>query len=197
MTGYITFMARASVREQLLDSAVGTFRRRGVQGASVSELAADAGVPKGSVYNHFEDKEALACEVLQRYVAGQGRSALRGAGSAVERLRAHVAHQIARTEASGVTSGCLLGNFASELSGDAYPRLREEVSGAFGEWTDAIADAIAEGQASGEIRSARTPHDLAAWLIASLEGATAYAKATNDLSALNTFVSVAFDTVIA
>ena len=190
-------MARASVREQLLESAVGTFRRRGVQGASVSELAADAGVPKGSVYNHFEDKEHLACEVLGRYVAGQGRSALGGSGSAVERLRAHVLHQIARTEASGVASGCLLGNFAGELSDDAYPRLREEVRTAFAEWTDAIAAAIAEGQASGEIRSTRPPHDLAAWLIASLEGASAYAKVTNDFSALETFVSVAFDTVIA
>lgn len=197
MTGYINSVARASVREQLLESAVGTFRRRGVLGASVSELAADAGVPKGSVYNHFEDKEALACEVLRRYVAGQGRSALYGSGSAVERLRAHLAHQIALTQASGVAYGCLLGNFAGELSGDAYPRLREEVGTAFGEWTAAIAGVIAEGQSSGQIHNPRSAHDLAAWLIASLEGATAYAKVTNDFSALETFLSVAFDTVIA
>src|SRR5215813_5667914 len=60
-------MARANVRERLLDAGVEIFHRRGFNGCGVQEITEAAGVPKGSFYNHFESKEALGAAVLDRY----------------------------------------------------------------------------------------------------------------------------------
>jgi TetR/AcrR family transcriptional regulator, transcriptional repressor for nem operon len=190
-------MARASVKEHLLNSAVDTFRRRGVRGASVSELASDASVPVGSVYNHFDGKEDLAIEVLRRYANETDMAMFAEAGSAVARLREHVDRQISRTRRSGVAYGCVLANFAGELSDDSFPRLREEVRTVLDGWATAIAEIVRQGQADDEISSRRDPKELATWLVTSLQGATTQAKALQDDTPLTTFVSIAFDVVLA
>ena len=57
-------MAKANVRERLLDAGLETLHRCGFNGCGVQEIAETAGVPKGSFYNHFESKEALGAAVL-------------------------------------------------------------------------------------------------------------------------------------
>lgn len=46
-------------REALLDAAEVVFLRRGVAGASLDEVAKEAGVTRGAVYHHFENKTAI------------------------------------------------------------------------------------------------------------------------------------------
>lgn len=197
MKGHIRYMARASVKEHLLESAVATFRRRGVRGSSVSELATDASVPVGSVYNHFSGKEGLAIEVLRRYAAETDTSMFSADGPAIERLREHIERQIARTRGTGLAYGCVLANFAGELSDDTFPRLREEVQGVLNGWITAVSEVIREAQESSEIQSRREPIELATWLVTSLQGATTQAKALRDDVPLAVFVSIAFDVVLA
>ena len=62
-------MARPSVRGKLVEAALETFQQRGFNGSSVQDIVDEAGVPKGSFYNHFKTKESLALEVLGRYRA--------------------------------------------------------------------------------------------------------------------------------
>ena len=61
-------MGRPSVKEQLVDRTLGVWIERGFEGASVNDLVAAAGVPKGSFYNHFSSKEQFAVEHVNRYV---------------------------------------------------------------------------------------------------------------------------------
>ncbi|MGH8859762.1 MAG: TetR/AcrR family transcriptional regulator, partial [Jatrophihabitantaceae bacterium] len=60
-------MARPSVRPQLLDAALEQFHVRGFHNCSVDDITKAAGVPKGSFYNHFASKDALAVEALRQY----------------------------------------------------------------------------------------------------------------------------------
>jgi TetR/AcrR family transcriptional repressor of mexJK operon len=46
-------------RAAILDAAVRMFTRLGFEGASMDQIAAEAGVSKLTVYSHFGDKEAL------------------------------------------------------------------------------------------------------------------------------------------
>ena len=51
-----------STRDRLIQTATRLFRQRGYEGAGLSEILAEAGVPKGSLYHHFPDGKAdLAC----------------------------------------------------------------------------------------------------------------------------------------
>ncbi|MFI9553013.1 TetR/AcrR family transcriptional regulator [Nonomuraea endophytica] len=52
-------------REQLLDAALRVFAAKGVDGASVKDLADAAGVTPGLLYRYFDSKEALVETVLK------------------------------------------------------------------------------------------------------------------------------------
>lgn len=51
-----------STRDRLIQTATRLFRQRGYDGTGLTEILAQAGVPKGSLYHHFpEGKADLAC----------------------------------------------------------------------------------------------------------------------------------------
>ena len=55
-------------REQLLDIGRRLFAERGLEGTSIEEIAAQAGVSKPVVYEHFGGKEGLYAVVVDREV---------------------------------------------------------------------------------------------------------------------------------
>jgi AcrR family transcriptional regulator len=54
---------RARTRAALLQAGQTLFAARPVEAVSIDDIVAEAGVAKGSFYNHFADREALAHEV--------------------------------------------------------------------------------------------------------------------------------------
>ena len=51
---------RVRTRGALIDSAIDVFSEKGFEEASISEIAAVAGLANGTFYNHFKDKDELA-----------------------------------------------------------------------------------------------------------------------------------------
>src|SRR3954471_24870815 len=64
---------KAMTRELLLDAAATVFGRRGVHGASVEEIAAEAGFTTGAVYSNFSGKEDLFLALFERHTAEEVR----------------------------------------------------------------------------------------------------------------------------
>ncbi|MGO8684770.1 MAG: TetR/AcrR family transcriptional regulator [Thermoleophilia bacterium] len=56
--------AKAKTREQLLAAAERVFAQKGLAGASVEEIAEDAGYSTGALYSNFESKEQLFLELM-------------------------------------------------------------------------------------------------------------------------------------
>jgi len=54
-------------RDELLDAAQRLFTRNGLAQTSVADIAAEAGVAKGSVYRYFDSKEALLSALKDRF----------------------------------------------------------------------------------------------------------------------------------
>lgn len=54
--------------QELLDAAIGVFAEKGYHGAKMEEIAAAAGVGKGTVYHYFPNKEALLGALVDRAV---------------------------------------------------------------------------------------------------------------------------------
>jgi TetR/AcrR family transcriptional repressor of mexJK operon len=73
---------RIDKRQAILDAAFAVFAREGYAQAGVDTIAAEAGVAKATVYNHFGDKETL----LRQAVAGYADQALTANLAAVERI---------------------------------------------------------------------------------------------------------------
>src|SRR5712671_204320 len=114
------------VRERLLEAGVATFHQRGFNGCSVQDITEAAGVPKGSFYNHFESKEALGIEALERYWQGASNSlkALENKEVApVLRLKAYFHKLNVMARKFEYRPGCFIGNLGAEMS-DQSPAFR-------------------------------------------------------------------------
>src|ERR1700730_11116871 len=124
-------MARPSLREKLASSAVETLHAKGFHGCSIQDITDAAGGPKGSFFNHFESKEALAIDALGRYLQSCRPDALLDqTPPPLERLKNHFNSLTDRIEASNFERGCMLGNLAIETA-DAHPQMREKLRIAF------------------------------------------------------------------
>ncbi|MER7008686.1 TetR/AcrR family transcriptional regulator [Dactylosporangium sp. NPDC000555] len=63
-------MARESGdrRERILASAAALFANKGVAATTVREIADEVGILSGSLYHHFESKEAMVDEIVTSYL---------------------------------------------------------------------------------------------------------------------------------
>ena len=192
-------MPRPSMRDHLITSALQTLHRQGFNGTAVQDITDAAGLPKGSFYNYFESKEALALEVIDRF--GTGRTALAGvlsdeSISPVERLRRYFASVVTGYAAHNYERGCLLGNFSTELA-DQSRVIRDRLSSNFAAWSRPIETCIRDGQKAGEISRDMDARVLADFLLNSLEGAMLRTKVEKDSSPLDHFMALAFSRVLA
>ncbi|HLM87167.1 MAG TPA: helix-turn-helix domain-containing protein [Solirubrobacteraceae bacterium] len=62
---------KAHTRAQLLAAAAHVYARRGFGGATLDEVAAEAGFTKGAVYGHFGSKENLLLALMEEHLAQQ------------------------------------------------------------------------------------------------------------------------------
>lgn len=191
-------MAKASLRNRILDAGLKVMLRKGYIGSGVRDIVTEACAPQGSFTNHFRSKEVFAREVLDRYfdhVKGLVAQALGDDSlSPRQRLRRYLDIITERLEADGFARGCLIGDFGLEAAPQS-DMLRERLVVIFAEWRAPFAACIAEAQATGDIAATFAPDDLAEFLLASWEGAILRMKVERGPEPLERFKRIAFATV--
>jgi TetR/AcrR family transcriptional repressor of nem operon len=190
-------MARASLRDSILEAGLKVMVRKGYVGAGVRDIVAEAPAPQGSFTNHFRSKEEFAREVLDLYFARLKRlvaEALDDGGlSPRERLRRYLDIITRRLAGDEFSRGCLIGDFSLEAAAQSET-LRARLGEIFAEWRSPFAACIAEGQAIGEIDGAFAPAELAEFLLSSWEGAILRMKVERNGEPLERFKRIAFAT---
>ena len=66
----VSRLPRARRIEEIEAAARAVFSRRGYDGASMTEIAANAGVVEGTIYKYFENKRDLLLKVIERWYLG-------------------------------------------------------------------------------------------------------------------------------
>ena len=190
-------MARASLRDSILEAGLKVMVRKGYVGAGVRDIVAEAPAPQGSFTNHFRSKEEFAREVLDLYFTRLKRlvaEALDDSGlSPRERLRRYLDIITRRLAGDEFSRGCLIGDFSLEAVAESET-LRARLAEIFAEWRAPFAACIAEGQAMGEIDGAFAPEELAEFLLSSWEGAILRMKVERNAEPLERFKRIAFAT---
>ena len=186
-------MPKPNVREQLLEAGLRTLHTQGFNGCAVQDITQAAGVPKGSFYNHFESKEALAMAALEMFwVHGTARRALLADDSIdpVERLRQHFQKLSKALAKIKYERGCMIGNFSSEMSGN--PEFRERLAKIYADWSLALERCIEDAKSAGKLKAQIPPKALAAFLVNAWEGAVLRSKVELNGSAMEDFEQVVF-----
>jgi TetR/AcrR family transcriptional repressor of nem operon len=160
-----------NVRDKLLGSAAALFERFGYAHVSVRDITSSIDIPKGTFYNYFRSKEALASAILSQHfdalmeALGQRRSETTGA-----HLRRHFESIAPSTREPGVSPLQLISTFSAECP--ALPSaLVSQIAEGVRLWNTMVAALISRAQADGEINADEDPNLLAALYINCWQGA--------------------------
>ncbi|MEW6454464.1 MAG: TetR family transcriptional regulator C-terminal domain-containing protein [Pseudomonadota bacterium] len=190
-------MARPSVKEQIVQAGLKVLLDKGFNGVGVQEITESAGVPKGSFYNHFESKEALGAEIVERYGMDNSRRQvlLDRSLPGLKRLRGHFEGLNELFAKSKFERGCLLGNFSAELSNQSAI-IREKLAELYGRWSKEIELAIEDGQKDGSIPRGKNAKQIAAFLLDAYEGALLRARVERSREPFDRFMAFAFEKIL-
>lgn len=146
--------------DDVLRVAFDQFWRKGMRGTSLSDVARDAGVQRGSLYNAFGSKEALILRAYQRYAdeyLGAVAKAL-GSGTLRERLAAFFDLTIKNFRSGSPPRGCPTTRGLMELAAFENEGLAEDARQAFADLvariTGLIEDALSRAVERGEFNGA-------------------------------------------
>ena len=169
-----------ATRSKLLERAFEEIHRNGFRAASLDSILADAGVSKGALYHHFENKAELGYavveEVVRPWMEQMWRPALESDNpidAAIHTIRERLK---ARSDLA-LTLGCPFNNLTQEMS-SIDEGFRERLSAILHEWRDATAEALRRGQQAGNVCKDVDPRAAAAFIVSSVEGCVGMAKAS-------------------
>jgi AcrR family transcriptional regulator len=164
-----------------LQAAFQEIYRAGFRSADLDAILAAAGVTKGALYHHFENKEALGYAVVDEIIASNLHQKwvqpLRNAENPIDVLVRIIQSESVRRE--DVERGCPLLNLSQEMSG-LDEGFRRRTAKVYKEWHDAMAEALREGQKLKIVRRDIDANETATFLIAAWEGYVVLGKNSQD-----------------
>jgi len=149
-------------REEVLARAMELFWQYGYEGASLPDLIATMGISRQSLYDTFESKRGLYIHAIEHYRASQLSQALallEGEGSPLAKVR-QVLGFFEALAADTRCRGCFVANALVEM-GPHDPEISELLHDTLELLREAIAAALRESQALGELPAAKSPNALA------------------------------------
>jgi TetR/AcrR family transcriptional regulator, transcriptional repressor for nem operon len=173
--------ATADTSQRILEIAERLLQTRGYNAFSYADVAAALHITKASLHYHFPSKAELGCRLIERYeqLFLQALAAIdQGGADAAEKLR-----QYAGLYGKVLRNGrmCLCGMLAAEFATLPKP-MKSELKRFFDENERWLAGALAQGQATGKLRFIGPAHDVARYLVGSLEGAMMLARSYDDVT---------------
>lgn len=155
---------QARTRAELLATAAGVFARRGYDGASVEEIAAEAGYSHGAVYSNFAGKADLFLAVFEDYMAERARELAAtqvdlGEEAALEARARALADQWMERFAEDPESFLLHMEFIAHAGRE--PELAERFGTRSAALREAISQYIAHYQREAGVELPLSPDDLA------------------------------------
>lgn len=192
-------MAGPRLREQILVAGVRVLHEGGYHATGVQQIVDAARVPKGSFYNHFPSKEALAAAALDRYFEDH-RRLLKGilvddGHSPLERLQDYFKRVERLFKVDEFRRGCMIGNFGLEVA-DHSALLRSRTTALLAELTGTVESGLRQARHSGEINKDADLHALAEFVVNSWEGAILRMKVDKSVRPLRIFRQHLFGTLL-
>lgn len=190
---------KPSNRDKLLAQGMRVVHELGYSGASVRDIARAADVPLSSFTSHFASKEAYCLEILELYYLGTAalieRTLRNDALAPLQRLRDYFDRHENVIEANGVEHGCLMGNFSVESAAHSET-IRLRLTAMFADIEGAIAYALDAAVAVGELAPIADSAGLAAYLVASFQGAILRAKVEHNPIHLQRYKELLFSRIL-
>lgn len=140
-------------QQRILKAAEARFARLGYDGTSVTAICQAAGVSKGAFYHHFESKQGVFLQLLNRWLAGMDSAMSVMGESSVDVPEKIVAMSGILSQILQVADRELLLYLEFLNKAVRDPEVWRAVIEPYHHYRAAFADLIAEGQAQGSLRA--------------------------------------------
>ena len=169
---------REQRRAQVLAAALGCFAEKGFHAATMDDLVRASGLSKGSLYWHFESKEAVFLALLDEFAAEffADWDALEAGDTPTLEVLQTVGERAVEQLGSQAPLLCAWIEFFS------HPLARERVASSYERSRDKITAALRRDVASGAVRDV-CPEGMAVAFIAGIEGLFLQAMVDADFDA--------------
>jgi len=175
--------AEPTTKDKLLEAAKRLMLQKGCPATTIDEICQAAGFTKGGFFHHFESKEQLAEEVLDRFFLQQQETIAKGGyrkhKDPLQRVYGYVNRLVASLNAPDTLKGCLLGSFTHELAA-TNPAMRKLCAQRFSDWAESFKRDLDEAKAMHAPHAGFDTASLSDYLIAILQGSMILAKARQD-----------------
>jgi TetR/AcrR family transcriptional regulator, transcriptional repressor for nem operon len=186
--------------DEVLRIAFDQFWRKGVRGTSLSDIARDAGVQRGSLYNAFGSKESLFLCAYERY-SGEYLSTVQkalAAGTLRQRLTAFFDLTIKNFRSGSPPRGCPttrgLMEVASVEGEGLDEKARQAFAGLLARITGLVQEALSKGAERGEFNG--VPEIAALHIVTVTRGLAVLERAFDDEAQLRKIAAHAVDLVL-
>lgn len=174
-----------STPERLIEATRELLWERGYVGTSPKAIQQQAGAGQGSMYHHFTGKPDLALAAILRTaeeMRGTAGRLLDGPGSARERISAYLLRE------RDALRGCPVGRLTMDPEVVANDELRAPVDETIGWLRGRLAELVQEGLDEGEFAPGLVPGQVAATIVATVQGGYVLARASGSTAAFDTAV---------
>jgi len=160
-------------RAVILDATMDLISKHGFSGTTVDKIAADAGLSKGSIFWHFNNKETLFLAVIEAIRDGLFKALLAGQHEGLStKERVSLLFENYAGEIEKDYSRCLdLTVLIIEMV-ETNPGLAEALRDLFAQLTDVFISFLEEGKQRGEIAQALDSEATAYAVAGNLQGMT-------------------------
>jgi len=184
------------IPDRLVKAGLQLFLLHGYHATGIQQITDQAGVPKGSFYNHFLSKEAFAASVVDRYAQNMKRSWERIMEDAPAEPMAAIRHvfeqMLNHHDRASSQVGCLIGNFAAEVARSSEP-CRLGLMAAQLSWRERLAGLISAAQSRGDIRNDIDATAMSALTWSAWEGALLRMKVEQSTAPVRDSITLMFD----
>ena len=179
-------------RSRIVATAADLMRVRGVGGTTLDDVIVASNVSKSQLYRHFADKQALVRAVVEfvgdRRIAEEREQLSKVMTFAgLRRWRDAVVENNALQEGR---YGCSLGSLANEVA-DQDSIARQKLNDLFAAWQELFEDLLRRFQKVGLIPQESDVSQLAAGLLAAVQGGYLLAQTSRDVAPMASAIDMA------
>lgn len=179
-------------KEALLLAGMAILTERGFNTVGIDYILKRVGVPKGSFYHYFKNKDDFGLQVISEYNAyfcAKLKRCLIGAShDPIEGLSIFVEEAISGIEKYHFTRGCLIGNFAQEMS-ILSPQFKQPLVDCLNQWTLLLAFSLETAKSKQQISANIDCQEQAECFWIGWEGAVLTSRVMQSSKPMKTFAS--------
>ena len=179
-----------STKQRMIDEGLRMLLQQGYNSLGIQAVLDAAGVPKGSFYHHFKDKEDFALQVIDAYIADVHATLDACVADTtllpLDRVRSFFA-KVELSYARDGYLGCLMGGLGQELSGVSEV-FRARIDWCFSSIAERLQSCLDAAKAEGAIRADVDTFRMANLLVDCWEGAALRSRLKRDPAPLATML---------